>query len=132
MIVGLGLDLVELSRIEAIYNKFGDRFAAKILTPGELTRVPSNPVAYLASRFAAKEAGVKALGTGFARGITLQHLEIVNNRMGRPELFFFGPAHDLIKKMNVQKIHLSISHGHNTAVAAVILETSHLSGPFHL
>ena len=124
MIIGIGLDLVELSRIRAIYNKFGNRFSGKILTPGELAGLPPDPVAYLGSRFAAKEAGVKALGTGFALGVTLQNLEIISNHLGKPELFFSGAAGLRAAQMNVHRIHLSISHGRDTAVALVILETS--------
>ncbi len=124
MIIGTGVDLIELDRIKAIYKKFGNRFSARILTPGELIRIPPNPVSYLASRFAAKEAGVKALGTGFALGITLQHLEILQDDLGRPELFFSGPASSRALELGVQKIHLSISHGRDIAVAVVILETS--------
>lgn len=124
MIIGIGLDLVELRRIEAIYRKYGKRFYGKLLTAEELSRLPSDSVPYLASRFAAKEAGVKALGTGFSQGITLQHLKILNNSAGRPELFFSGPALTRAVKMNVEKIHLSISHGRDTAAAVVILENS--------
>ncbi len=123
MIVGVGLDLVELDRIEAIYKRFGTRFTKKILTPKELTGHSTLPVVHLASRFAAKEAGVKALGTGFALGITLQHLEIVNNSSGRPQLLFSGPARSRAMQMGVHRTHLSISHGQRNAVAVVILES---------
>lgn len=124
MIIGIGLDLVELDRIEAVHRKYGERFSGRILTSRELSAISGNPVAYLASRFAAKEAGVKALGTGFALGITLNHLEIINNSMGRPELFFSGPALARAVDLDVQRIHLSLSHGRNTAAAVVILENS--------
>ncbi len=124
MIIGIGLDLVELRRIEAICRKYGKRFFGKLLTPKELSRVPPDCVPYLASRFAAKEAGVKALGTGFSQGITLQHLEIVKDSAGRPELFFSGPALSRSVEIGVKKIHLSISHGRDTAAAVVILENT--------
>ncbi len=123
MIIGVGLDLVELYRVETIYKKFGNRFCKKILTPNELAKMPLNPVAYLASRFAAKEAGVKALGTGFSLGITFQHLEITHNDMGKPGLLIYGPADLRAVAMGAQKIHLSISHGRDAAVAVVILES---------
>lgn len=122
MIIGLGLDLVEKDRIAAIYNRYGLKFARKILTSHELERLPDNPLDYLASRFSAKEAGVKALGTGFSQGITLNHLEIVNNSQGKPELSFSGPAKERALKMGVDKIHLTLSHGRDTAAAVVILE----------
>ena len=123
MIVGIGLDLVEVSRIRAVHIKFGSRFAKKILTPDELEMMPGERVSYLASRFAAKEAGVKALGTGFNFGITMHHLEIVKNSLGRPELSFSGPALERSREMQVQKIHLSLTHGRDTAAAVVILES---------
>lgn len=122
MIIGIGLDLVELDRIEAVHRKYGERFSRRILTSRELSRISGNPVTYLASRFAAKEAGVKALGTGFALGITLRHLEIINNSKGKPELFFSGPALFRAVELDVQRIHLSLSHGRDTAAAVVILE----------
>ena len=72
MIIGLGLDVTELPRIARMYEKYGDIFLRKLLTPNEQTRVPSAPVPFLAGRFAAKEAAVKALGSGFSGGIGLQ------------------------------------------------------------
>ncbi|RQD63095.1 MAG: holo-ACP synthase [Desulfonatronovibrio sp. MSAO_Bac4] len=122
MIIGLGLDLVEKDRIAAIYNRYGLKFIRKILTAKELERLPGNPTDYLASRFAAKEAGVKALGTGFSQGITLGHLEILNNSQGKPELYFSGPARERALEMGVDIIHLSLSHGRDAATAVVILE----------
>lgn len=123
MIIGVGLDLVELCRVRAVYDKFGERFCRRILTPGELTKMPHRPLEYLASRFAAKEAGVKALGTGFSLGITFQHLEVSADNMGKPLLLMYGPAGTRAAEMGAQKVHLSISHGRDTAVAVVILET---------
>ncbi|WP_028574221.1 holo-[acyl-carrier-protein] synthase [Desulfonatronovibrio hydrogenovorans] len=123
MIVGLGLDVVEISRVDSVFKKFRGRFVSRILTPNESEKLPPvDPVFYLASRFAAKEAGVKALGTGFSRGITLQHLEISNNSLGAPELMFAGPALERARELGADRIHLSMSHGRNTAAAVVILE----------
>ncbi|WP_457570912.1 holo-[acyl-carrier-protein] synthase [Desulfovulcanus sp.] len=122
MILGLGLDVVEIERISRSYAKFKDRLVYRILTPKEIENLPQNPVSYLASRFAAKEAGVKALGTGFAEGITFQHLEIKSSKTGQPHLYFLGPAYKKAMSMGCKKIHLSITHSQNTAAAVVILE----------
>jgi len=122
MILGLGLDIVEIDRISHSYAKFKDRLVHKILTPKEIENLPQNPISYLASRFAAKEAGVKALGTGFAQGITFQHLEIKSSKSGQPHLYFIGPAYKKALSLGCKKVHLSITHSRNTAAAVVILE----------
>lgn len=122
MIVGLGIDVVELDRVKSAYENFGHRFVSRILTQREVQLLPENPVAYLASRFAVKEAGVKALGTGFSQGITLKHLEVAKDRKGPVQLIFSGPARSRFEFLGGRKIHLSLSHGRDTAVAVVVLE----------
>lgn len=130
MIIGLGLDITELDRIERSLNKFGERFVEKILTPEEIRLLPrKNPVPYLAARFAAKEAAVKALGTGFAHGITLHSLEIRKNNNGGPELILLDKALEHSRKMGVNRIMISITHGRDSAVAVVILENQPQPGP---
>jgi holo-[acyl-carrier protein] synthase len=76
MIIGVGVDIAELDRIARSHARFGEKFSARILTPAEMALVPANAIPFLASRFAAKEAAVKALGTGFSGGITFQDIEI--------------------------------------------------------
>ena len=122
MIVGLGLDVVELDRIARIWDRFGSRFARRILTAREREQLPKNAVAYLASRFAAKEAAVKALGTGFSRGIGFHCLEIGNQNSGKPTLNFFRAAERQAREMSVSRIHLSITHDRSVSAAVVILE----------
>lgn len=123
MIIGLGIDLTELDRIKRSLEKFGERFMEKILTPKELELLPAkNPVPYVAARFAAKEAAVKALGTGFAEGITFQTIEITRMESGAPQLNFLGEALKRSKTMDVHGIHISITHGRDTAAAVVVLE----------
>lgn len=123
MIIGLGIDITELDRIERSLEKFGERFAEKILTPEELKLMPGKkPVPYLAARFAAKEAAVKALGTGFSEGITFQCLEITRLESGAPQLNFHGRALERSMEMGVQGIHISITHGRDNAAAVVVLE----------
>ena len=123
MIIGLGIDITELDRIKRSLEKFGERFIKKILTEEEMLLVPDkNPVPYVSARFAAKEAAVKALGTGFAEGITFQCIQISRLDSGAPELTFLGRALTRSSEMGVQSIHLSITHGRDTAAAVVILE----------
>lgn len=125
MIIGFGTDLVEVSRMSKAYAKFGQKLCTRILTDNELheVRTKSGTVAqHLASRFAAKEAAVKALGTGFSRGIGTRCIEIYANATGQPFLRFLGAARDFAQAMNIQAIHVSISHERGMAFAAVILE----------
>lgn len=121
-IIGIGLDVVELDRIERIHCRFGNTFAHRILTAKEFALLPARPTAYLASRFAAKEAAVKALGTGFANGITLQQVEIAIKSSGQPTLVLLGRALELAERMGLRTAHVSLSHSRNTAAAMVVLE----------
>lgn len=123
MIVGLGIDIAELSRIARAWDRFGSRFGARILSPFEMERLPLNPVAYLASRFAAKEAAAKALGTGFTQGITFQDMDIRSNALGKPELLLHDQALARAHHLGARRIELSISHSRENAVAVVILES---------
>ncbi|NDV24422.1 holo-[acyl-carrier-protein] synthase [Desulfovibrio sp. JC022] len=123
MIIGLGIDITELDRIKRSLDKYGERFTEKILTPKELELLPAkNPVPYVAARFAAKEAAVKALGTGFAEGITFHTIEITRMESGAPQLNFLGEALERSNTMGIQGIHISITHGRDTAAAVVVLE----------
>lgn len=122
MIIGLGIDIAELDRIGASYRRFGDKFCRRILTPAEFLLLPANPVAYLASRFAAKEAAVKALGTGFSGGITFQDIEVLSEPTGKPLLHLHNQARQRAADLGVRQTHLSISHGRDNAVAVVVLE----------
>ena len=123
MIIGVGTDITELARIKASYDRFGERFLQKILTPDELKLVPENPIAYISGRFAAKEAAVKALGTGFNEGISPLHIEVLRGPAGQPQLRLHGPALARAKTMGMRAAHISISHDRNAAVAVVVLET---------
>ncbi|WP_432736230.1 holo-[acyl-carrier-protein] synthase [Maridesulfovibrio sp. FT414] len=123
MIIGLGIDITELDRIRSSLEKFGERFTEKILTPAEIELIPGkDPVPYVAARFAAKEAAVKALGTGFAEGITFHCIEITRNESGAPQLNFLGKALERSNNMGVQGIHISITHARDNAAAVVVLE----------
>ncbi|KHK01522.1 holo-[acyl-carrier-protein] synthase [Desulfovibrio sp. TomC] len=122
MICGLGIDVVELERIEAALAQFGDRFTARILTPAERAALPAIALARTAGLFAAKEAAAKALGTGFAQGVAFHTLEILSNAAGRPSLTLSGPALARAAALGATSWHLSITHSRATAAAVVILE----------
>ncbi|MDE5833778.1 MAG: holo-ACP synthase [Desulfovibrio sp.] len=122
MIIGVGIDLADSRRIEKIYKRFGIKFAAKILSPTELEKLPDDPIPYLAGRFAAREAFVKALGTGFSKGVDWLDTRVENDRAGRPVVFLKGRAEVIARDLGVKQIHLSISHERHYAVAMVILE----------
>ncbi|MBF0482562.1 MAG: holo-[acyl-carrier-protein] synthase [Desulfovibrionaceae bacterium] len=122
MIKGLGLDLVEIDRIRRILKRFGDRFGARVLTPAERAAHGADTARYLASRFAAKEAAVKALGTGFRDGIGFYDLETGADALGKPSLTLTGAALARARDMGVAAVHLSITHGRDTACAVVVLE----------
>jgi holo-[acyl-carrier protein] synthase len=122
MIIGVGVDIAELDRISRSHARFGERFSARILTPAELALVPANAVPFLAARFAAKEAAVKALGTGFSGGITFQDIEIRSDPLGKPLIFFHNQAQLRCRDLQVRAAHISLSHSRDNAVAMVILE----------
>jgi len=122
MIYGIGIDLVEINRIERIYKKWGDRFINKILTPREKDSSTGEISRYLASRFAAKEAFVKALGTGFSAGIGLKDIEIISELNNPPTIRLYGKPLEIQKKNKIKRIFLSISHEKNMATAMVVIE----------
>ena len=122
MIIGLGTDITELARIKASYDRFGRRFLQKILTEEEQKNLPESPIAYIAGRFAAKEATVKALGTGFRDGLGPLHVEVLRGPAGQPLLHLHGPACRRAEALGMRNAHISISHDRNAAVAVVVLE----------
>jgi holo-[acyl-carrier protein] synthase len=122
LIIGIGTDVVEMDRIASSMGRFGNRFLEKVLTPRERHHLPGQPTAYVAGRFAAKEACVKALGTGFTQGIGFKHIEIVSLDSGQPVIQLYGPALARSTSLDVHDIHISITHGRDIASAMVILE----------
>lgn len=122
MIIGLGLDVVELARMAQILDRFGAAFLRKVLTPHERDCLPKTQTPYVAARFAAKEATVKALGTGFSQGIGPQHVEVRKTSSGQPQILLYGPAAERLATLRATHIHLSLTHGRDTAAAVVILE----------
>lgn len=122
MILGIGIDIVDIGRISSIHSRYGHQFARHILHEAELSELPPNPRRNLASRFAAKEALVKALGTGFSRGVVPAQIRICHDSFGRPHVILHGQAKALADQMGATSIHLSISHEREYAMALVILE----------
>lgn len=126
MIHGIGNDIVEIRRLTEALQRHGRRFAQRILTETELLGFDQSamPAAYLAKRFAAKEAAVKALGTGFRHGISLRHIEITRDAAGRPGLLFKGEMANRVASMGIAASHLSLSDEKDYALAFVVMERS--------
>lgn len=124
MIVGTGVDLAEVDRIREAIQRHGDRFVQRIYTPNEIAYVQRKANRYerYAARFAAKEAGMKAIGTGWRRGVRWQDFEVINLPSGRPTLRLHGVAAEFAQKLGVQQIHLSLTHTAAQGLAYVILE----------
>ncbi len=123
MIIGIGTDIIQIARLEETIERQGDRFVERILTPveqAEYERRKRSPV-YLASRFAAKEAASKALGTGIGRGVSFQQFEVTNLESGQPVLTLSGHAETLFKQRGGASVHISLSDEKDMAVAFVIL-----------
>ena len=124
MIYGVGQDLVEIPRIERALARFGERFALRILCEPELARFRRHrlPAAFLAKRFAAKEAFTKALGTGIHAPANWHGVWVENLRSGKPELHFTRALKDLLEQRGIRRAHLSLTDERALAAATVILE----------
>ncbi len=125
MVLGLGTDLIEISRIEESIAQFGDRFLQRIFTPGEIAycqHKKKNSAESFAARFAAKEAGAKALGTGISRGISWKEIEVKRLPGERPTLHLTGRAAERAEALGVHRLALSLSHSRDVALAVVIAE----------
>ena len=125
MIVGSGIDLVEIDRIQRALDRFGSRFLDRVYTPAEQAYCVRrhNAAESLAARFAAKEAGAKALGTGISQGVNWLEIEVVRASGGRPDLRFHGRAAERAAGMRVAHAALSLTHSKLMAMASVILES---------
>lgn len=124
MIAGTGIDIAEVPRIAHSIERFGNRFLRRIYTAAEIRYCDSkaNRVERYAGRFAAKEAAMKALGTGWNHGVRWRDCEVTRMPGGRPTLTFHGKAAEFAQKLGVKNIALSISHTEEQAIAHVILE----------
>lgn len=124
MILGLGSDLAEVSRIRASRERFGERFLRRVYTQAELDYclAKANAEERLAGRFAAKEAAMKALGTGLLGGITWHEFEVVRLPSGKPTMAFHGTAARIAERQGVRRAHVTITHTAELAMAVVVTE----------
>jgi len=125
MVLGLGTDLIEIARVQASIDRYGDQFLQRLFTAGEITyclRKKRNAAESFAARFAAKEAGAKALGTGISQGVSWREIEVTRLPGQRPELVFTGRAAARATAMGVHHISLSLTHSRDVAMAIVVLE----------
>jgi holo-[acyl-carrier protein] synthase len=126
VIFGIGTDIVRVARMQRDIERFGEKFAERILTESELVeyRQTAQRAHFLAKRFAAKEAAAKALGTGFAHGIQLRQIAVTHDANGKPLLEFSGAALAFIERHGIRVGHLSLADEADHAVAFVALETA--------
>lgn len=124
MILGTGIDIIEVARIAASYEKFGDRFVNRILLPDEIAYclLHRRPAPFLAARFAAKEAISKAFGTGIGAQMGWQDMEIRRHESGEPFVVLHGKGQELFESRSARKLHITLSHTENYAAAMAILE----------
>ena len=125
MIFGVGTDIVELSRIQETYNRFGDHFVDRLLMDEERELFERNkwPVRFLAMRFAAKEATVKAMGTGFAHGVWIRDVGIINNEWGRPLIIWSPRGQRVCESLGIGEGHVSLTDDAGLVMAfAVVMQ----------
>jgi len=124
MILGAGIDLIEVARIASSFEKFGERFVNRILLPDEIAYCLSHrkPAPFLAARFAAKEAISKAFGTGIGAALGWQDLEIRRKESGEPFVVLHGKGRDLFEARGAKSLHISLTHTENYAAVTAILE----------
>jgi holo-[acyl-carrier protein] synthase len=125
MIVGTGIDIAEVPRIREAIERHGERFLQRIFTEGEIQYCESkaNRIERYAARFAAKEAGMKAIGTGWNHGVRWRDIEVARKPGGRPTLLLHGKAAEFAAKLGATNIALSLTHTAEEAMAQVILES---------
>ncbi|MCK6440828.1 MAG: holo-ACP synthase [Planctomycetes bacterium] len=124
MIVGMGIDIVEVARVEALWRENPEAFTRRAFTDIEITYCTGRerPAQHLAARFAVKEAALKALGTGWAQGLGLRDVEVLRDEAGKPSLRLLGAAKTRADALGVTATHVSLSHTEHYACATVILE----------
>jgi len=124
MIFGIGTDILRVDRVAATYERFGDHFVDRLLLPQEreLFALSKNPVRFLAMRFAAKEAIVKAMGTGFSNGMWLRDSGVLPNSLGRPDIIFSERGRLKCKELGIVGGHLTLTDEAGLVVAMAVLE----------
>jgi holo-[acyl-carrier protein] synthase len=126
MIFGIGTDIVEMSRMEATWKRFGEHFAKRILMDEEMAlfRKTKQPARFLAMRFAGKEAAVKAMGTGFAHGVWLRDVGITSNNWGRPLIIWSARGQKVCDELGIGKGHVSLTDDAGLVMAFAVVETA--------
>lgn len=124
MIVGCGLDMIEIARIAEVIARYGDRFCQRVYLPDEILYCSRkrNAAESFAARFAAKEAAAKALGTGIQAGVGWRDIEVVRASSGRPSLVFHGRAAAIARQLGASHAVVSLTHTRTQALAQVLLE----------
>jgi holo-[acyl-carrier protein] synthase len=124
MVIGVGTDMIEIARIERSVVRFGEAFLQRVFTPGEIAycQAKKNSAESFAARFAAKEAGAKALGTGISRGVSWREFEVRRKPGQRPELHLSGRAAEIAESLGVRRLALSLTHSRELSMAVVIAE----------
>jgi len=125
MILGIGIDIIEVARIQASFEKFGERFVNRILLPNEITYCLSHkkPAPFLAARFSAKEAISKAFGTGIGSQLSWQDMEVRRKESGEPFVILHGNGEKLFAARGAKRLLISLSHTQNYATAVAVLES---------
>lgn len=124
MIVGSGVDMIEIARIAESISRYGDRFCQRVYLPQEILycRRKRNSAESFAARFAAKEAAAKALGTGIQSGVGWQDIEVIRASSGKPSVLFHGRAAEIARQLGVNHAVVSLTHTRTLALAQVLLE----------
>ncbi|MBL4776071.1 MAG: holo-ACP synthase [Mariprofundus sp.] len=125
MIVGIGIDRIAIARIEAVLNRHGERFIARVFTDKETVqaRTKGNPARRFAMLFAAKEAVSKALGTGFRQGVSLKNIETIHQASGKPEITLHAGAKKRAQLLHIDRVHVSLTDDDGVAMAFAVAET---------
>jgi holo-[acyl-carrier protein] synthase len=124
VVIGIGTDMIEIARIERSIERFGESFLQRVFTPGEVAycTAKKNSAESFAARFAAKEAGAKALGTGISRGVSWREFEVKRKPGQRPELHLSGRAEEIAHALGIRRLSLSLTHSRDLSMAVVIAE----------
>jgi holo-[acyl-carrier protein] synthase len=123
MIFGIGIDVLELERIRRVYRKYGEHFVERLLLPEELAQFgrTARPERFLAMRFAAKEAVVKAMGTGFAHGMWIRDVGMVQNNWGKPEVIYSERGRKMTEQLGIGAGHITLTDEAGLVVAVAVL-----------
>jgi len=124
MIIAIGIDIIEIARVEEVFSRQGERFRKRVFTEAEVDyceRRASRLSSY-AVRFAAKEAAMKALGTGWSGGVRWRDIEILRGNKGAPALHLYGRALERLREIGARRAHVSLTHSREIAMAQVVLE----------